>query len=378
MPAIVINAYNRPHALQRLLHSLARAHVPDGTRLIISIDHGGDPQVRRIAENFAWAHGPFEVIAHERKRGLIGHFLFCGGLTRTLGDIIYLEDDLYVSRAFYAFAAQSLEAYRHDSRVAGISLNRLHFNGYTRYPFEPIPDAADVFFLQVYWYQGQAYTPRMWEEFETWWHTPDREVRPEDGLHPALLPGPAWEDDFFPSAIKYLAQTGKFFVFPCQSLTTNFGDAGTHFEHGTRFFQVPLQHHRRDFRFQPLEAALAVYDPFFEILPDRLAAALPGYDFDVDLNGTKPPAARTRPWVLTTRPVTAAARGFALALRPPEMNVLEGLPGRGIALARPGDIRRGWLADLRFEQQRHAYHARGEIALRRWLLYWLAKKLTRP
>ena len=63
LPAIVVNAYNRPAALARLLNSLQQAVYPVGAQvpLIISIDRGGDPQVRVLAENFAWPHGPKTV-----------------------------------------------------------------------------------------------------------------------------------------------------------------------------------------------------------------------------------------------------------------------------------------------------------------------------
>ena len=41
-PTIVIPAYNRPAALQRLLASLLRADYPADVRLVIAIDGGGE------------------------------------------------------------------------------------------------------------------------------------------------------------------------------------------------------------------------------------------------------------------------------------------------------------------------------------------------
>ena len=376
LPTIVVNAYNRPLALERLLASIQKAAIPSGARLILSIDAGGDQQVRKIAETTSWPHGEKEVHVHKENLGLVEHLRYCGGLSQIHGDIVYLEDDLVVSRQFYTFACRALEAYRTDGRIAGVSLNRIHSNGYTQMPFEPALDASDAFFAQIYWYQGQAYTPQMWAGFERWW-TKRRPITPADGLHPLFLPHPRWHNDFFPDAMHYLAETGRTFVFPRESHTTNFGDAGTHFPSATRAFQVPLQHRRVEYRLGTLEDALAVYDSFFEILPEKLAPAIPHAEFDVDLNGSKPPSALRTDLVLTTRPVRRAQKSFALALRPPEMNVLESVPGTGISLARRDDVLRGAHADRIAGMRLRRFHRRGMVSLRQALLDRLALWLDR-
>ncbi len=374
-PAILINAFNRPGSLKRLLHSLLFASIPDNTPLVISIDAGGDPYVPDIASSTQWPFGEKTVLLQPKPLGLIGHFLYCGGLTGQFGDIIYLEDDLIVSRQFCAFAHQALSAYRSDERIAGISLNRLHFNGYTQLPFEPRLDSSDTFFAQVYLPHGQAYTPEMWSAFERWWHTDRRPITRADGLHPLFLPHSRWKADFFPSAMHYLASSGRFFVFPRESMSVNSGDAGVHFNHSTRFFQTPLQHERNLFRFCSMDDAGAVYDSYQEIQPDRLSDALPGYTFDVDLNGTKPPEALKRPWTLTTRPVRRAEMTFGLTMRPPEANVLENVPGTGISLARKEDVRYNRLADLQTENRRFQYAGHGRISLRKAVLFRLLRLL---
>ncbi len=66
-PAIVINAYNRPDALRRLLSSVERAQYPPGkpVSLVISIDRGEGgvhPQVAAIADGFAW--GEIDLAQH--------------------------------------------------------------------------------------------------------------------------------------------------------------------------------------------------------------------------------------------------------------------------------------------------------------------------
>lgn len=374
---IVVNAYNRPASLQRLLGSLLRADLPDGTDLLIDIDGGGDPAVRRLAEALDWPGGEKIIRAHDKNLGLVEHFLHCGGLTRDLGDIVYLEDDLAVSRQFVHFSLQALAAYRDDDRIAGISLNRLAINGYTQHRYVPLPDEGDVFFAQIFWYQGQAFNPAMWERFEMWWENDRRPITPQDGLHPLFLPHPRWENDFFPETMLYLQYTGRFFAFPRESHTTQFGDPGTHFHRRTGVYQVPLQHLRDRFRFKGLDASRAVYDSFLEILPDRLAGSLPGYSFDVDLNGTRPRGAFRAPLALTTRPVRRAEMGFGLQMRPPELNVIDQTPGAAIRLARVEDVRFDRLAELATAARLDRYHNPNRIGLRRALLYRILRAFDR-
>src|ERR1041384_3012577 len=158
-PTIVISAYNRPTALKRLLSSLAKAVFPkkNQTCLIISIDRGEDDayqQVVEIARAFEWAFGPKKVIEQQEHLGLVKHVFFCCGLTQKYDEVIYLEDDLIVSPAFYTYCTQAFNFYQADARIAAISLYSLWFNGYTQQPFMPLEDGTDVFFLQMPYTQG--------------------------------------------------------------------------------------------------------------------------------------------------------------------------------------------------------------------------------
>src|ERR1051325_5197834 len=135
-PAIVISAYNRPVALKRLLLSLSKAVYPQGnqTRLVISIDHGEEAAYQKvvdIAKAFEWTCGPKEVIEQDEHLGLVEHVFFCCGLTQKYDAVIYLEDDLIVSPAFYTYCAQAFNFYKEDHRIAAISLYALWFHGYT-------------------------------------------------------------------------------------------------------------------------------------------------------------------------------------------------------------------------------------------------------
>ena len=361
-PAIVVNAYNRPDALARLLAALQAAAYPDGERipLIISIDRGGSSQVRALAESFVWPCGPKEVILQEQHLGLLEHFFACGDLTMRHDAIVYLEDDLTVSPVFYAYASQALSFYHSDERIAGLSLFGLWFNGYTQQPFVPLADGADAFFVQVPYTQGLAYTRAQWARFQAWRHAPQTAAAPGVALHEA------WShfdrEDWFPLLARFVISTNRYFVFPRVSHTTGWGDAGTHYAQASRFFQVPLQRGRQVYEFYLLEDALAVYDPFFEIRTDRLnrlTDQLHGYDYAVDLYGIKSRQALTSAYTLTSRRCHRPIASFGKALWPIEMNVVERAPGTEIQLCRTEDVRWDRLAQLQLWHSQYRYFARG-------------------
>lgn len=364
LPAIVVNAYNRPAALARLLNSLQQAAYPVGAQvpLIISIDRGGDLEVQMLAENFAWPHGPKTVTLQAQHLGLVQHFFACGDLTQRYEAIVYLEDDLTVSPVFYAYAAQVLAFYRQDDRVAGCSLFGLWFNGYTQQPFVPLPDGSDAFFVQVPYTQGLAFTVEQWARFEAWRHSPAMTVPPTVPLHEA------WShfdrEDWFPLLARFVITTDRYFVFPRVSQATGWGDAGTHFSWASRFFQVPLQRGKLVYDFKTLDEADAVYDSFFELQPDRLnrlTDQLHGHDYTLDLYATKSPVNLRAEYVLTSRRCRNPVVTFGKTAWPLEMNIVERVPGADIALCRTQDVRRDRLANLHLWRSQHEYFARGRL-----------------
>ncbi len=365
-PAIVLSAYNRPQALERLLLSLQRAAYPaeGGIPLFISIDCGENgihPEVRKVAEQFVWPFGPKEVRCHERHLGLVEHVLFCGGLTGTYGDVIFLEDDLLVSPVFYSYATQALDFYRDDGRIAGLCLYALWFNGYTQQPFVPLADDGDSFFVQIPYTQGQAFTAGQWQRFLAWRDSGNRRLTPADtrSVHEAFFHFDA--EEWFPLFAKYAADTSRYTVYPRVSLTTGAGDAGTHFAGRSVFFQTPLQRFKTLYSFRTLDDSIAVYDSFFEILPERLnrlCDALSDVTYDVDLYATKAPRNLRAEYVLTTRLCRKTLRSFGQAMWPMEANVIDGAPGTEISLCRREDLRWDWLAELETRKRNHDFFTR--------------------
>lgn len=360
-PTIVVMAYSRPHALSRLLQSLAKAHYPSEVGLLFVVDAGGahSEAVRKLATDFEWPYGCKTLIFHQVPLGLFQNFLFCGDLTAKYGSIVLLEDDLYLSPHFYSYVLQmaALEAELGD-RVAGVSLSGPWFNGFTHYPFTPLSDGADTYYMQVAWYHGQLYSAAQWARFRAWYaQGGDRGIKRP--LHELFDDFP--QTDWFPVKTKYLVATKRYYLFPRVAYATNFGDAGTHLQ-GTRFFQTPLQMGMRHLEVHRFDDALAVYDSFQELLPERLMKLtnqLAGEKFSVDLNGTKTLGNIPTDYVLTIQPSSNPLFQFADVMHPLEINVIEGIVGDQISFAQKADLQRGWPARASTDWRLYNHHSRG-------------------
>ncbi len=381
-PAIVISAYNRPRALSRLLHTLINASYPgDGAiPLVISIDHAqANSETAAVAREFSWPFGPKEVLARQEHLGLVQHFYTCGDLTQKYGSTVYLEDDLMVSPVFYFYAAQMLEFYRADERIAGISLYALWFNGYNQQPFVPYPDASDTFFVQVPYTQGEAFTKEQWAGFRSWQACQNVEKQIHGPFHESWSHFDA--EDWFPVYAHYMADTGRFFVFPRVSQSTGAGDAGTHFAQETGFFQAPLQQEKIFYQTKPLEDSLAVYDSFFEIHPNRLnrmTGILQAYDYCADLYALRSRANIHTEYVLTSRPCKRPVYSFGKTMWPLEANIVNAIPGNNISFCRTQDVLWSWWADLVAQESNRAYFAHGRVpGIRTWAKSKVARQLIK-
>jgi hypothetical protein len=341
-PAIVVIAYNRHHSLSRLLASLSSAKYPaQDIRLVISVDHSDNPKVLETAELFRWNHGSKEVIAHTEHMGLRKHVLSCGDLIERLGSAIFLEDDLYVSPVFYAYASECLQRYALDKKIAGISLYAHRTNVNCFCPFEPINDGTDVFFLQFASSWGQAWTAEQWSGFHAWYDEAPRSVSGQDDIPPFVIGWPAssWLKYF----IKYMVDKDLYFVYPRNSLTSNYSDPGTHRRRASSLFQVPLQIRQpaEGWRFTNFDKSISIYDVFFELVPASIAGLVPHMDatkLTIDLYGTKPLGRIKTSHMLTCRPCRTPISSFGCSLKPRDANVLFGSPGNRFFLAETGNV----------------------------------------
>ena len=338
---IVVVGYNRPKSLSRLLNSLAAAQYHKEVELIISIDDGkNNTDVCDIAEKYEWKHGKKTILVQESHLGLKRHVIQCGDLSRQFDGVVLLEDDLLVSPVFYSFAQQAFDFYRNEPLVSGISLYSHRFNETAFLPFTPIIDGSDVFFMQVPASWGTVWGCDQWRTFKQFYTrfesneiNKDKIVVPGDVLS---WPDSSWKNAFF----YYLIETDKYIVYPRESLTTNFGDAGVHMK-DNRAFQVPLQYSDKFFSFINCDESLAKYDAFCEIIPEslnRVNSNFKNYNYIVDLYGMKPVSALTGEYVLTTKKVNSALSTFGKEMLPLESNVIHQVAGSDIRLVKKDSI----------------------------------------
>ncbi len=333
---IVTVTYNRPGSLRRLLDSLAASSFPHPLKLIISIDGGGDNATIGIARDFEWNHGEKEVIVHPKNLGLRNHILSCGDISQSHDGVIILEDDLFVAPFFYDYVSQAYKFYNGEKKVAGISLYAHHYNETAQFPFIPLDDGTDVFFIQYASSWGQMWTRQQWKDFREWYGINGQKKISQDGSLPEnviIWADSSWKKYF----IKYLIDSNKYFVFPRTSLTTNFCDEGHHMKFKEHFLQEPLPIRTRQYRFIEFSNSASKYDSHCEILPEivkSLNPKLKDYDFAVDLYRMKHIGRMDCEYLLTARPDVTAVMSFAKELKPHEANVIFNLPGKEITLSK--------------------------------------------
>lgn len=324
MLAIVIPAYNRPGSLKRLLNSINNIKIDyQDISLIFSIDGGGGPEIVKIAKDFNWEYGEKKVIEHQENIGLKKNIFFCGDLTEEYENVAVIEDDLFVSPYLFDYISASLKYYSDHPKIAGISLYSHQYNETAQKPFQALHDGFDNFFMQLASSWGQVWTKQQWQKFRQWL-ADNKDINydhlpiPYDVL---LWPETSWKKHFN----AYMIDNGLYFVYPRISLTTNFGDEGTHHKGGQRF-QVPLQWGSAKYTFSQLDNSKSIYDAFCEYqFPDSffLEFDISSQDLCVDLYGIKDLYKNDKKFMLSTQQTNQEKiASFGLELKPPEMNVI--------------------------------------------------------
>ena len=327
--AIVVVGYNRFSALSRLLISLEEAEYPSSDiPLVISIDCSGDERVYNLAREFKWSHGEKCVNIEKKRLGLVKHIYQCGDMTKYFRAIVLLEDDLFVAPYFYSYVLQALENYGDNDSISQIALYHNETNGFVKLPFQCCQTGADVVLHQSTCTWGQCWNERMWKEFCQWRDTEctDELINAQD--MPERIKGwtRAWSR-FFDA---FICCNNKFVVYPMFSVSTNFNDAGEHGAGDSSGVQVNLQQGDLLYRMPPIEQ-LVKYDSFWNNLsiPEWLSINLK--DICLDLYGCHP--LNKQRYILSIRKLPyKVLKGYALNLRPIELNIKYGIEGKGIYL----------------------------------------------
>lgn len=331
---IVIVGYNRPAALRQLLSSLDKVRTTREVPLIISIDNKGTDEVNRIAESYEWKKGPKEVIIHQQKKGLVKHFIWTGDLTEKYDVVIFLEDDLIASPEIVNYVEQVSNFYWDDGRIAGASLYNPHINEITGGRFYQLEDGYDNYFLQQpYW--GHVWLKKPWAEFQEYLKT----YKTNKEILPAGIA--EWGDGSFKRIfIQFLIEKNKFIVTPKTSLVTNNGVPGVHSGDRECYFQSPIMLEPKNYSFSKFDESRSVYDASYEIMSYILKGynnELEGYDFEVDVNGSK--VNYKSEYVLTTKQARTALKAYSSLMKPIEQSVIFNESGnKGLTLCKAKDI----------------------------------------
>lgn len=329
--ALVVIGYNRPNSIKRLLKSLDRAEYQNKkVDLIISLDNSGDYNVLNEAENFQWIYGEKQVIVHSERLGLRKHVLFCGNLTKDYDAIVMFEDDIYASPNFFNYVCATLNKYQNEEKVAGISLYTHLWNVGVNRPFYPQKSEYDVFFLQYAQSWGQVWTKKMWDQFMEWYGDGTKKIN--ESILPTNIanwPESSWLKYF----INYIVEKDKYFVYPYESMTTNFTDTGTHNTQSSTSYQVPLAWNEKfEFNLPNFNIDQVVYDVYFERENIGEWLGVPNDELCIDLYGLKRYKENKR-YLLSTEICPFEIKdSFALSLRPHELNIIADIKGNEIFL----------------------------------------------
>ena len=331
-PVIVVVAYNRLPPVKRLLESVVKAKYPESNvPLMISIDHHPDNQeLVAYAENFHWPYGDKEVRTHEKRMGLRPHILECGDYALKYGSVIVLEDDVAVAEDYYFYTMAALEKYDSDERIAGISLYCNEWNNFAGHLFRPMKSPYTAYFRQVCESWGECWNARQWKAFRDW--LANEPVLTPDSDLPAEVyrwPETSWGKYF----TKFVVEKNRFLVIPYDARSTCFCEVGQHTSERDLTTQVCLMTGiPEEYLFPDFENGVH-YDLFFENLDVReyLKQWTNGEKVRMDINGIHSEGKER--YLLSSRPLPyKVIRGFALDMRPPEMNILQEIEGNDLLL----------------------------------------------
>ena len=328
--AIVVVGYNRLREIQRLLTSLQGAHYEaDSVPLVISIDASGNEELYAYVKEFEWEHGNKYINIQEIRLGLKEHIFQCGDLTEYFKGVVIFEDDLYVSPFFYHYVESSLEYYQNDEGIVGISLYSPSSNALAQLPFIALQNGASVFAYQDVASWGELFNKRMWRGFRNWLNEWDQDFSKIDMPEVIKMWTRAWSKYYY----AYMITTGKYFVFPHVSLSTNFNDSlGEHGTGGNPWTQYSLLMGPKEYRFYPSQE-LVKYDVYCQNVCLYNSLGLKRDELTLDLYGMQNQSKYLKKYLLTTSILPYnTIKSFALAMRPMELNIINRIEGRGIYL----------------------------------------------
>ena len=329
---ILTIGYNRANNLLRLLNSINAATFPtDDVDLLISIDNSGTKDVENAANSFKWLHGRKKIYTYPERLGLRKHILKCGDFLDFYDALVVLEDDLVVAPSFYMYVLMTVNKYIENNNIAGISLYTHLWNYNAGLPFTPCPSMYDVYFLQMAQSWGQVWLKSQWKDFKRWYEENKEFDRADD--FPDFMTN--WTESWLKYHNKYCVTQNKYFVYPYNSYTTCFSEAGEHSVVSVSNFQVPMMFGNIEtLRLPDFNSKDAIkYDIFYERQGLEKFFRLHDGELTVDIYGKKIRQVKNRKYLLSSRVLPyKVIKTFALQMRPQEQNNIYDVQGNDIFL----------------------------------------------
>jgi glycosyltransferase involved in cell wall biosynthesis len=369
---ISIIAYNKLNSLKRLLESLTNAMKKTSLQcdLIFCIDNGGTESIVDLARSYKWNLGQIIIHKPQYNVGLKKNVYFAMQCGLEYDATIILEDDLYVSPAFFKFTEEYLSYYAEEHKLAGISLYSNGFNETSYSNFYSLNDGSDFFFMRLPCSWGQMYTKRQLTHFFDWKKANDinefKKVLPKNIYR--------WSDKSWKKELLiYMIVNDLYFVYPRNSLTTNYGDAGAHHS-GSYIYQRPLITEFATHKFVNFNESIAVYDEYQELcrIPKKIRDIVGSEEVDFDIYGYKifEKAYSPEQLVVTLYPTSNSLMTWDASQLPFENNIILNIPGNKMKLALFKDIKSSVLQKVhhRISQWLKLHYIRLDLSLLRRML----------
>lgn len=325
--AICIIAYNRIDSLKRCLYALEQSVYNVSVKLYISVDKSDTDLVERFAIDYKWLFGEKEVVLHDSNLGLRKHVLSCGDLLETHDALIVLEDDIWVSKGFFMYVQQTIDKYKDDEDIAGISLYNFSISYHSSQPFIPLSVDSDVYLMQNAQSWGQVWMRKQWFEFKQWYSENCEEFTEKPHLPKSICSWP--RSSWLKYHTRYCIEKNKYFVYPYKSFSTCFSDAGVHTLESSPRFQTPLYESIIDkLNLNPI----MVYDSFFENIKIYEWLNLSPKELCIDYYGDKGNRENMRYWLSRKQVPYKIIKSYGLVMKPYELNVKFNIEGNDLFL----------------------------------------------
>lgn len=313
-----VTAWKRPGALHRFLTSWFQSDVNGRIPLQLSIDGDFNPKLLEVASLFKEKIQGLTVRVLPQHRGLKEHILIC--LTESgEAPLWMLEEDCIVHPFSWQMIHEAMSQVNVMKNLAGISTYaQPHIPG-TGFPFYPLRNGSDFYYLDYPSSSGGIWFPLALQAFNNWMKS--KPEWPKTGLPPWLNKWP--ESSWKKWMAFWMIIEGQTMLYPYEGITTNMGDAGVHHLKSSHQFQGLLK--QGPWRFPDNFSELVRYDAWFE----WSNWVWKGEAVNMNLWGQKPVSEGL--WVIPGD-ISQASAQFGWELKPVEMNFILNMEGKKFSL----------------------------------------------